>query len=454
MNGHHVHFQHQNGTIFKVSGLSNLAWICFLVAVLPTVCLADGDSDHKFVPEIEPQGFVKNRLLSLFAQPEHLAILKTNHELTPLGRYLLDLASSDANMAAHFHHLFSSESGNWITENSPLYVGTVPVNQGHRLPRLLKPFIELAQSTHEIPVAEKGQLMDANWVSHVEAMFRGMINKDGLLAQGTNVATMALSFHLLRTGFEAMKLRPEHIYTLPKAQALVKTILTTPYMLNTEDRWLSASPDFIAKCNEINRRSNYPADAIEISNSWVFYQGGLFIGWKTTLPSLHASWDALVILNTMFSYYPEPDPANPHSIFYLWNKEPEAQKMVAKKTIKLLQHRLWLDYQEQRGDSYCFIINGQVAQWRSFAAEVKHDGPQILDHAGYSRKSFENWLAACWAEMFGNPQRNTSNGVRALLAIADGHILQSIQQPLGKQKRNEVQTNNDDDLELGQPDEE
>jgi hypothetical protein len=384
-----------------------------------------------FVPQIRPHGYSKQRSLTLYSHNGKMAIMGKDGRFTPLGQYLWDLARNSINVRSHFHYLFSSESGNWPFRSSPLYTGTVPIYQGHRLPRQLVPFTKLIQQAPGISEAEKTNLMGREWVSDVEAMFRQMINDDGLLSKGTNVATMALAFHFLRTGFESMKLHPERIYTLPKAQALVRTLFTTPYILNDEDRWLKASSKFIAKCEKINHDAHYPADAIQINGNEVFFQGGLFIGWKTTLPSLHATWDALAILNTLFSYYPEPDPSNPESIFYLWNQVPVAKKQIALKTIKSLQRKLWLDYQEHQGASYCWIVDGRVTRGSEGGPEV----PQLFDHAGYSKSSYNQWAAACWGEMFGNPKRNTDNGVRALLAIADGQVLSMTEGPTNKQRR-------------------
>ena len=140
---------------------------------------------------------------------------------------------------------------------------------------------------------------------------------------------MALTFHLLRTGFGSCGLRPERIYTLPKAQALVRTILTEPHVLNAEDQWLPATPTYVAGVEKQNAKTKNE-DPTRVKDGEVFFTGGLFLGWKGARPSLHGTWDGLAIVNTLFKYYPEPGPASERSIFHLWNKEPDESKARAR----------------------------------------------------------------------------------------------------------------------------
>lgn len=162
-------------------------------------------------------------------------------------------------------------------------------------------------------------------------------------------------------------------------------------------------------------------NAVVVKDGQVLYTGGLFIGWKT-LPSLHGTWDGLAIINILFKFYPDPDPNSPTSIFYKWNKLSEEKKKIGKDAMILLSRRLWLDWAENKGPTYCWVLDGQASNDRTKPSEAK----QIVAHDGYDIASMTSWAKLCHEEMFGDPKRNTNDGVQAFLAIAHGKVLKEL----------------------------
>jgi hypothetical protein len=390
--------------------------------LLPGPVAAQADpakASHVFVPEITPSGYDKSRSLTLHIQPGGMAILTTDGRFTPLGQYLYDLASDPKNVTAHFDYLFSRESGNWPTVHTPIWQGTSALIQGHRLPRLLPSFVKTLRDSKDLPPDKTSQLMDAAWVGAVEAYFHGMINAEGLLARGDDIGDMALTFHFMRSGFAAFGLHPERIYSLDKAQLMVRTLLTSPRFINPGDHWVPGTPEYIAAVTKQNEKTG-DEDPTLIQNGQVFFTGGLFIGWKTARPSVHGTWDGLALLNTFFKYYPDADPASPHSIYYLWNQEPDERKEAGRQMMTTLQRQLWLNYQQNKGPSYCIIVNGKVAE----SATAKSEVPQLLDHASYTQADTRHWAARCWEEIYGQPKANTTGGVQDLIAILEHRAYQ------------------------------
>ena len=149
------------------------------------------------------------------------------------------------------------------------------------------------------------------------------------------------------------------------------------------------------------------------------------------MPSLHATWDGLTTINTLFSFYPDPDPTKADSIFRLWNDLPAERKAIAHAAFALLTARLWRDWTEHQGPCWCRVIGGRPSEDLAKPSEA----PQLYDHAGYSEKDFAHWTALSWQEVYGDPARNTTNGVQALLAILDGRVLTTLRAPSGAQKR-------------------
>ncbi len=397
--------------------------------VLVTSCLtaglvaADLAARVEFVPVITPPGYHKKATLIL--QGKGMAILDAQSAWTPLGRYLYDLARDPALMEAHVHHLLSAPE-NWPVERSPLFDGPNAVNQGHRLVRQIPAFVRLVRAAPAIPQVIKDGLLPSGWQEACEDVFRRRINADGLMAQGDHVTTMALSFHFLRTGWGAMGLRPERIYTLEHAQHLVRHLLTCPYIINDQDRWLEIDEAFRKR----HLKPEYD-DPLLLKDGTALFTGGLFIGWKTTLPSLHATWDALATINTLFAFHPEADPGKPGSIFHHWAQEPAERRAIASRTFALLTRKLWTGYRDAREPSWCRIVAGKVTT----ASDLPGDVEQLLDHAGYTVKDMTAWAEACWQEVYGKPKRNTTDGVQALLAILDGKVLTRLTAPSGYQKK-------------------
>lgn len=390
----------------------------FLLALTAAFAPARSGADdppverEAFAPMVVPPGFSKNRELRPRSDDGNMAVWDKDGNFTPLGRYLYALASDSGNVAAHFHHLFAPESGNWRQVDSPKFKGWEPINQGHRLPRLLDPFTRLVCDSGKLSSETSGGLMDARWREDVEKMFHDMINADGLLAQDGRVGTMALSFHFLRTGWRQMRLRPERIYTLEKSQLLIRTLLTKPEIINPDDVWLAAGEPWLGKCRAASRK-NKGDGGILLRGNEVFFSGGLFIGWKSTLPSCHATWDALAIINTLYDQYPEADPGNAGSIFYLWNKEPDRTKDIARSTFRTLCRRLWLNHAENGGETYCWVVDGHPATDFSRPNETRLRS----DHAGYGVEGMTRWSKLCWDEIYGKPEKNSTKGAETLLRV-------------------------------------
>ena len=388
--------------------------------------------EPEFIPQVAPGGFTgkHGELLVLYPAKGKISILDETGQFTLVGRYLYDLVRDPKKYEAHLRYVMSSDSGNWEMLVAPAYRGTAMKNYStvHRLIRNFPKVCELVQNAKELPDDAKRELMSPQWIEGVENAYRDMINEDGLLALGNNTSDMALVFHLLRTGFGAAKLRPEKIYTLPHAQALVRTLLTDPSIQNVSDQWLPASDAYIDGCVKSNQKLG-SFDPVLVKDGSVFFTGGLFIGWKGARPSLHGTWDGLAIINTLFKYYPEPDPAKPTSIFHLWAKEPAEKKVQTREALFTLRRRLWLDYKEKRGPSYCTIVGGEPTEDIKQPTEV----PTLKDNAGYKQDEMAHWAVLCWEEMFGNPDRNTNDGVQSLLAIVEGKVYKGLKKPTGQQ---------------------
>lgn len=366
----------------------------------------------EFQPVIRPHGFEKNKELRLRSEDGSMAVLDKDGKLTPLGSYLRQLASDSANVAEHFHHFFSLESGNWRQVDTPRFKGLEAVNQGHRLPRCLATFTRIAREEKLFSPAELEAMMNERWRTGVEEMFHDMIDGDGFLARDDRKGTMAMSFHFLRTGWKQMELRPERIYTLEKSQFLVRSLLTKPEVINPDDVWLKAHGKFLDKMKQSASRG-HDAWSVRVREEEVFFCGGLFIGWKSTLPSCHATWDALAVLNLLYDLHPEVDPASPESIFYLWNREPEENRDIARRTLSTLCKRLWSEHAENGGPTYCWVVDGRPSE------DFRCPGEAGIrsDHAGYSRESMSRWAKYCWTEIHGEPAKNSTRGVRKLLEI-------------------------------------
>ena len=374
-----------------------------------------------FVPSLDPGGhraFSHWELISLRPDGDKASIFDATGKLTIIGRYLDDLARDARNMRVHLRYVFSDASGNWELIDAPRYHGTAMKDQSsvHRMLRAVGSYTELIRGAADVPASFKEGLMTEAWREGVEHAFTEMINGDGLLASGQNTCDMAQCFHLLRTGLESARLRPDHVWTLPQAQRLVRTLLTAPHIINPVDAWLAASESYLAQCRAQNKKT--PEDPVLIESGRVFFTGGLFIGWKAMRPSLHATWDGLSIINTLTKYYPEPDAANPASIFYLWGQESEETKAPMRVMMATLRKKLWENWRDHRGATYCFVANGGPVDTTEKPTTAS-EAPTIVDHAGYPIAEFWHWSYLSQAEMFGHPPRNTNEGVQRLIALTD-----------------------------------
>ncbi len=94
----------------------------------------------------------------------------------------------------------------------------------------------------------------------------------------------------------------------------------------------------------------------------------------------------------------------------------------------LCSRRLWLDWQENRGKTWCWVTNGKPTDDDSHPSEA----PLAPAYDGYGDNQL-GWARQCWGEMFGDPMRNTPDGVQALLAIAHGSVLKKLTLPVGQQ---------------------
>jgi len=110
------------------------------------------------------------------------------------------------------------------------------------------------------------------------------------------------------------------------------------------------------------------------------------------------------------------NPADAKSIFYLWAKEPAARKLAAKKGLTLVKQRLWGDYLDHKGPSYCFIRDGKPLDDIKSISE-KPDVPQLSDYAGYDHSSRTHWAFLARKEFY-DPQLNA--GLTALSAACEG----------------------------------
>jgi len=113
---------------------------------------------------------------------------------------------------------------------------------------------------------------------------------------------------------------------------------------------------------------------------------------------------------------------------FKWNQLPEEKKNLGKKMIVLCSRRLWLDWQEQKGPTWCWVRNRQPVGDTSRPSEA----PFLPAYDGYGDEQL-GWAKLCWDEMFGNPSRNTNDGVQALLASAHGTVHRDLKQPIGEQ---------------------
>lgn len=385
---------------------------------------------HDFVYTLyPPDGFSVKKSKAIVRadkkQPKAHALIGADGKFTDLGQWYYDLGSDPKAFAAWWHGYFTDPAV-WKPGKTPVYEGPMAGNQGHRIIAWLGTMRKLLQSDAQIDPAVKAAFMTDGWKRDAVKTIGDTINQRGLMQVGDNTADMACHFHFIRTKFGASGLPLDKIYTLDRAQNLVATMLTEPWIINSADRYLDPPDrDYL---ESIGRQiGNTDSDIRLVKDGKVLWTGGLFAGWKDK-PSLHGTWDGLAILNNLFKYYPDPDPASPKSIFYKWNQLPEEKKKIAKETIVLCSRRLWLDWQEDKGRTWCWVKDGKATDDDSHPSEA----PLLPAYDGYGDNQF-GWAKSCWEEMFGDPMRNTNDGVQSLLAIAHGKIHRNLKTPVGQQ---------------------
>lgn len=382
--------------------------------------------EYKLYP---PKGFSVKKSKAIMRadqkQSKAVAMIGENGKFTEVAQWYYAIGSNPKAFETWWMGYWT-DTNNWKVAQTPVFQGTSAGNQGHRIIAWLGTFKRLLDQDQEIDAEIKHAYMNEAWQRAAEKVIRTTINDKGMLEFGGNKGDMACCFHFIRTKFGAMGVKLENIYTLDRAQNMICALLTEPWIISPEDRYLDPpNPDYL---ENIGRQfAGTDSDIRLVKGGKVFWAGGLFIGWKDK-PSLHGTWDALSIINSLFKVYPEPDPASPKSIFYTWNRLPEEQKQGGKKTIILCSRRLWLDWQENKGKTWCWVRDSKPTEDDTLPSEA----PFLPAYDGYGDNQI-GWAKQCWEEMFGEPMRNTNDGVQALLAIAHNSIHRTLKTPVGQQ---------------------
>lgn len=376
-----------------------------------------------------PQGFSAKKSKAVMhadpKQPKAHAVIGEDGKFAEFAQWYYDIGSDPKCFEAWWRGYFTDPEV-WKPNKTPVWDGTTAGNQGHRIIAWLGVLRRILDDDPELDPAVKQAFLSDDWKRGAEKTIGDTINERGLMQIGPNTADMACHFHFLRTKFGAMGLRPDHIYTLDRAQNLIVTMFTEPWIISPEDRYMTPpSADYLESIGRQNLGKE--RDIRLVKDGKVFWGGGLFAGWKDK-PSLHGTWDGLAIVNSLFKYYPDPDPTSPKSIFYKWNQLPEEKKEPVKKMIVLCSRRLWLDWQEKKEPTWCWVYDGKPTDDDAKPSEA----PLLPAYDGYGDNQF-GWAKACWEEMFGNPSRNTNDGVQSLLAIVHGTVHRDLKTPIGQQ---------------------
>jgi len=407
----------------------------------------DGDERAYYPPKGIPMKGVQWQIGGGIKADKGIPVFDANGKLTKEGYYFCKLATDPAWWRKHWEYALTD---GWKREDTPVFSGTVTNNFsiGHRMLGVLNSFAGTVRNHRNVDPVLRARIQSPVWRDGCEEVLRSLLGARGLLSFSGNEYPMAQSFHLLRSGFQDGRsrgtgLREEAVYTLEHAQRLVRALLTDPDLCSWEDRWLKGSPEYLAR---IKRKSSVADDgtgsggdrgddaggpagtantpvtggfdnSIQVKGDTVLYTGGLFIGWGSSHPSLHASWDGLAIMNILYSHYPEPDPSKESSLFHLWWQQSPELKERGTKLITLCARRLWHDYQEHHKPVWTRIVGGQP----SADALAPADLPQVPDHDGYTDKDMTHWAMLCWREVFDSGTTQGKNyGVQCFLAIANG----------------------------------
>ena len=397
---------------------------------VPVWALDPQNSGYEFQYSLyPPQGFsVKKSKMIPRAdpkQPKTVALVGTDGKFTDVAQWYYAIGSNPKAFEKWWLGYWT-DTNTWKMSKSPVFEGTVAGNQGHRIIAWLGTFRKLLEKDAGIDAGVKQAFLNEDWQRAAEKVIGSTINDQGMLEHGGNKADLACCFHFIRTKFGAMGLKFDHVYTLERAQNLIATLLTERWIICEEDKYLAPpNPEYLEAMGK--QHGGQTGDIRIVKDGQVLWSGGMFIGWKDK-PSLHGTWDGLAIINSLFKYFPEPDPASPKSIFYKWNKLSEEKKEIGRKMIILCSRRLWLDWQENKGKTWCWFHDGKPTEDESKPSEAQF----LPAYDGYGDNQL-GWAKQCWEEMFGNPSRNTNDGVQSLLAIAHGKIHRELRTPLGQQ---------------------
>ena len=396
----------------------------------PAAAIDPRGAEHEFQYSLyAPGGFSAKKSKAIPRpdpkQPKAFAVVNADGKFADFAQWYYDLGSDPKAFETWWRGYFTDPQV-WKESQTPVWQGTTAGNQGHRIIAWIGQLKKIVERDPEIDPAVKQKLMNDAWREGAEKAVRDTINDRGLMQVGPNTADMACHFHFIRSKFGAMGLRLDHIYTLDHAQDLVVSLLTEPWIINADDRFVAPpGADYLEAIGR--QKLGKESDIRLVVDGKVRWTGGPFSGWKDK-PSLHGTWDGLAIINSLFKYFPEPDPASPKSIFHKWNQLPAEKKKIGTSTIILCSRRLWLDWAENKGACWCWVRDGKATDDDGKPS----DAPLLSAYDGYGDNQFA-WAKSCWEEMFGNPNRNTNDGVQAFLAIAHGTIHSNLKTPVGQQ---------------------
>jgi len=360
-------------------------------------------------------------------EPKAYALIGQDGRFTPVAQWYYAIGS-DARSFATWWHGYFTDAQVWKPGQTPVWTGTTAGNQGHRIISWLRVLKAMVDADPEIDQAVKDALCNETWKRAAEQVVIGTIDARGMLAYGGNQADMACLFHFLRTKFGAIGLKIDTLYPIDRAQDLIASLLTLPWVIADEDRFVTPpNADYLTA---IIRQAGGSSDRNQrrIQDGQVLWTGGMFIGWKDK-PSLHGTWDGLAIINSLFKYHPDPDPTRATSIFHKWHRLPEAEQRIGRQAIALCSRRLWLDWEEERKPTWTWVRAGKPTEDVSAPSEA----PFLPAYDGYGDQPQAMWAKSCWEEMFGDPTRNTNDGVQALLAIVKGGVHRQLKTPRGQQ---------------------
>jgi len=409
------------------------AWLLALLVLglaSPLFALDPRIPNYEFKYSLYPPGGLNPKRAKVIPrpdpkQPKASPLIDKNGKFSEWAQWYYEIAT-DPKAFETWWMGYWTDASVWKPAETFVYKGTSPGNQGHRIIAFLGTVYNAVQRDPDIDPEVKRRMCTEEWRRAAEQIIRRTIDGRGFLGYGPNQGNMAQTFHFLRTKFGAMKLLVPNIYTLDHAQDCIVTLLTAPNVICEEDKWLAPpDPEILETIGRQKR--GLESDIRWVHDGKVLFTGGLFIGWNDK-PSLHGTWDGLSILNTLFRYYPDPDPASPKSIFYKWNQLPEEKRQIGKKMITLCARRLWLDWKENHRPIWCWLRDGKPTEDDSRPTEA----PWMPAYDGYGDNQLA-WAKVAWEEVFGDPERNTNDGCQALLAIAQGRVLRKLKAPIGQQ---------------------